>query len=241
MSANNSEIINRSRKKHKKISKKTLIIIFVAVAVIFSAISLIVHFATKVTNESYKNCAIGDVDGSGTIDSNDALLILNYISGEAELFDNQVKLADINLDGVVDSKDAYGIFRYAVGEIDSLPYLAQGTDTDIQSGTLSAEISTDEIKISARIINIWKNDDGTFSYQLNISEKNLTDSYLDGKDIKLSFSGDIAVSKSWDCECEADGKTLSVSVGSIEEKSTATCGIILTGSADLVINNLETE
>ncbi|MDD6275257.1 MAG: dockerin type I repeat-containing protein [Clostridia bacterium] len=240
MDSNKPDVIKRSRKKSKKISKKNLIIIFTVIAVVCAAVSLIVHFATRVTNDSYENCAVGDVDGNGVINSNDALLVTNYTSNKAELFENQIKIADVNLDGTVDSTDALLIFRYSIGKINSLPY-TESDGSAAQSGSLSAEISTDEVKISARIINIWKNDDGTYSYQLNIYQKNLTDEYLSGKKIRVNFSDNVNIGNSWDCRCDADGNTLSVSIGSVDEKSTVSCGVILTGSTDLVINNIEME
>lgn len=241
MDGNKSDVIKRSSKKHKKVSKKMLILIFTAVAVIFAAVSLIVHFATRVTNESYVNCAVGDVDGNGTINASDALLILNYTANDAELFENQIKLADVNLDGIVDSKDALLIFKYAIGTVKSLPYAEDTSDSGDASGSLNAEIVTEESKTSARIVNIWDNGDGTVSYQLNIVVKNLTDESLDGQNIKITCSNDIRIAKSWDCQCEANDTVLSVNISPVEEKSTATCGVILTGNADLVINHIEKE
>ena len=49
----------------KSADKKIIILFLVGLAVVFAVVAVIVHFTTKVTDDSYKNCAVGDVDGSG--------------------------------------------------------------------------------------------------------------------------------------------------------------------------------
>lgn len=59
----------------------------------------------------------GDVDSDGTVNSNDALLILQYAVGTAQLSDTQLIYADVNDDGRVNSADALQILNKSVGLI----------------------------------------------------------------------------------------------------------------------------
>ena len=71
-----------------------------------------------VDNVSYSGDALpglpGDADGSGAVDSVDALLIFRYALGLEDslpAFDN----ADVTGDGLVDAEDALMVFRYSLG------------------------------------------------------------------------------------------------------------------------------
>lgn len=57
----------------------------------------------------------GDIDGNGTLDSADALMILRASLGLQNLGDKERKNADVNGDGTVDSGDALIVLRRAVG------------------------------------------------------------------------------------------------------------------------------
>ncbi len=57
----------------------------------------------------------GDIDGSGEINSQDALLVLRASLGIVELTPEQAAVADMNDDGVVDSRDALIILRMSLG------------------------------------------------------------------------------------------------------------------------------
>lgn len=63
---------------------------------------------------------VGDLNENGSIDSEDALTILQYTVGNAELTDEQLEICDFNLDGKVSSEEALKILQYTVGSIDSL-------------------------------------------------------------------------------------------------------------------------
>lgn len=54
----------------------------------------------------------GDVNGDGSINSNDIILIQNYISMVAALKPDQIKRADVNADGQVSSLDVIAIQKY---------------------------------------------------------------------------------------------------------------------------------
>ena len=57
----------------------------------------------------------GDVNGSGTVDTSDALLILRFAMGLAELDGEQFTAADVNGSGTVDTSDALAVLRTAMG------------------------------------------------------------------------------------------------------------------------------
>ena len=60
---------------------------------------------------------LGDVNGDGTIDAADAVMIQRYDSGLTTLTDEQLAAADVNADGLVDAADAVKIQRYDAGLI----------------------------------------------------------------------------------------------------------------------------
>ncbi|MCQ2484497.1 MAG: dockerin type I repeat-containing protein [Clostridia bacterium] len=59
---------------------------------------------------------LGDVDKNGSVNSSDALTVLNYAVGLEKEVDT--KLADINKDGQINSSDALDILKTAVGMLD---------------------------------------------------------------------------------------------------------------------------
>ena len=65
---------------------------------------------------------IGKISGDGAdkANVNDAVLILQSISGSAALSEDQMLLADVNGDGSADVNDAILILRYTAGLVDSL-------------------------------------------------------------------------------------------------------------------------
>lgn len=67
-----------------------------------------------------KTIAFGDVNLDGKINTIDASLIAQYLSGITELTEQQLENADVNLDGTVDTIDCELIAKYDVSSI-SLP------------------------------------------------------------------------------------------------------------------------
>ena len=57
----------------------------------------------------------GDINGSGTIDSSDARLLMRYIVGKQTLTAQQIAAADVNGDGVADTNDVRLILAKRVG------------------------------------------------------------------------------------------------------------------------------
>lgn len=72
---------------------------------------------TAVFTDGVQIPVFGDVDLDDEITTIDALLVLRYSLGEAELEPEQLLNADVNSDGVVDSLDALLILRFALGMI----------------------------------------------------------------------------------------------------------------------------
>lgn len=60
----------------------------------------------------------GDVNGDSSVNSSDALAILNYSVGISELTELQLEKSDVNADGRVNSSDALDILKYSVNLID---------------------------------------------------------------------------------------------------------------------------
>lgn len=96
---------------------------------------------------------LGDVDGNGTVDSYDALLILQYAVGDTSLSDAQLKSADMNSDGDVNSYDALlvlqktvssdyssftGNYKGLFGEDKTTSYTAYGTTNKNQRLEISS-------------------------------------------------------------------------------------------------------
>lgn len=224
-----------------EINKKGLIIILCCVAALFAAIALIVHQTTKITNESYANCSIGDVNGDGYINSSDSLLIIQSADNKDLLFDNQKRLADVNLDGEVNSADILILQRYIVGEIKKIPYTDEKADSAHNvDNKRSAEYETDKSLSSIQIVNEWTNDDGSHSYQFSVSVKNTGKEEIGGWSTKITLSNPVKLSKSWDCKCKENSDEIIVRNASIPEESTVVCGFIVTAPEGLTITGIKT-
>lgn len=230
------------QKGTKKISKKKLIIILAAIAVIAAAVALIVHQTTKITNESYMNCALGDVNGDGYINSMDALLVIEGNADKELLFDSQKKLADVNSDGSCDSSDALVLLRYTVGEINKLPYneKTEKKKEEQKGNGRSADCNTEKTYSSVQIINEWDNGDGTHSYQLSITVKNTGKANIESWNSKIQFNSPVRISKSWDCKSKTNSDEIIVKGEAVPAESAAACGLIITSVDGLKITGITT-
>ncbi len=61
---------------------------------------------------------LGDIDGAGEIDANDALIALRNAVGKQELDEAQFVRADVNADDKIDAADALDILKYAVDKLE---------------------------------------------------------------------------------------------------------------------------
>ena len=71
--------------------------------------------------ESVANYVLGDVNGNGFIDPNDATLIMRHATGITELSAVQFLAADLNGDGIVDQEDAIIVMQHCVGLAEKIP------------------------------------------------------------------------------------------------------------------------
>lgn len=79
------------------------------------------HFSKYIiTAEEIVSTLKGDVNGDGTVDAADAVLVQRYDAGMITLNDIQLKAADVNSDGIADAADAVIIMRYDAGLISKL-------------------------------------------------------------------------------------------------------------------------
>ena len=230
------EVLNK-----KKITDKKLIIVFlVGVAILLAAVAVIVHFSTQVTNDSYIDCAIGDVDGNGFINSGDNLLIQKHLNGTGELFESQQKNADVNLDGKLDKLDMELIQMYATGQIAKLPYTGEEDKTENRKEN-AVDFKDEKVESSVQIENSWSNGDGTYSYQLKVTMDNIDDSKLRNWKTKVKLSEKAKIIKSWDCESEMQDDTVVITGESISAESTMNCGVIVTAPENVKIVSIVTE
>lgn len=232
----NKEVLNK-----KKITDKKLIIIFlVGIAILLAAVAVIVHFSTQVTNDSYIDCAIGDVDGNGFINSGDNLLVQKHLNGTGELFESQQKNADVNLDGKLDKLDMELIQMYATGQIAKLPYTGEEDKTENRKEN-AVDFKNEKVESSVQIENSWSNGDGTYSYQLKVTMDNIDDSKLRNWETKVKLSEKAKIIKSWDCESEMQDDTVVITGESISSESTMNCGVIVTAPENMKIVSIVTE
>lgn len=228
--------------KLTKSNKKYIIIGLVAVAVICAIVAIIISQTTKLTNESYANCAVGDINGDGFINTDDALIIEKFVKSDIDLFDTQQKNADVNVDGKIDRTDAEWILKYTTGLIRKLPVTGDGDENaPISNNDKLIRHKTDSAETTIKVVNKWANGDGTYSYQLNISIRNLKDSRLKGWETTIVADEEIEKSKSWDCECEVKDNTIIIEGEAIPTETVGVCGVIVKGSDELAFESVETK
>ncbi len=80
-------------------------------------IQLVQNCVMNFYNLSYEEPALiyGDADSNGIVNSEDALFILNYVTGTAEFSDEQIKYADMDGDDEITSHDALMVLQTVVG------------------------------------------------------------------------------------------------------------------------------
>ena len=66
-------------------------------------------------------CATGDINGDGTVDSFDFVMICQYLNGQITLNPRQVESAEILVDGAVTYSDAAYLRKYILGEVETIP------------------------------------------------------------------------------------------------------------------------
>ena len=220
------------KKGIKKINRKKWIIILVAVAVVLAAAALIVHLTTRLTNESYVNCSLGDVNGDGYINALDSMLIIDSTTDDELLFESQKKLADINEDGIVNSSDSLILMRYIVGEIKSIPY-DDTAEPKPDKASLKAETEKDGTKFAAQIKNEWDNGDGTHSYQIDCKIENKSGANKNWN-AEIILSKSAKITKKWNCDINSKSGIITLTGDGTSED----CGFIVTARNGLAIKSV---
>ncbi|MBP9989364.1 MAG: cellulose binding domain-containing protein [Ruminococcus sp.] len=234
--------------KENKLSKNTkkIVILLLSIALIFGCLAVIIHFATRVTNESYEKCILGDVNGDGKIDSADALCVVKHVSKIEELFDTQQKNGDVNADGKLDTNDTLILLKYSVGDVKKLP-LKQSEETTFNKtieDTLGKKLlfEKDSLKVSAQIINSWDNSDGTKSYQIMFIATNSAKSAIESWSIKTDLDEEPGeLTREWDCTTQMNGKTVTVEGNSIPADASVSCGFIVKSNKEIIIDKVYSE
>lgn len=90
-------------------------------------LALVLSFAMSI---SCFAASYGDVDGNGSVNSSDALLILQASTGLLNLTSAQKNRADVTNDDKVNSSDALMVLSRAVGIIDIFP-VEEGEEPDV--------------------------------------------------------------------------------------------------------------
>ena len=96
-------------------------------------LSLAVIAGVLFTNAFATGTKMGDVDFSGTVDVEDALVVLRAVAGEdgAALTAEQRTAADVTYDGTINSVDALRILLYVSGQISTLDAVGGEEGDDI--------------------------------------------------------------------------------------------------------------
>ncbi len=77
--------------------------------------------------ELVKPVSTGDINGDGTIDSFDLIMLNKFLDGRIELNKLQVESADLYDDGSVTAADADVLIGYILGENDTIPVKPRGS------------------------------------------------------------------------------------------------------------------
>lgn len=75
---------------------------------------------TVVIKDASTLTRIGDVDGSGSVSTKDALMLMQCLNGDLLLEDDAFKRADLNGDGQLSSAEALRILQYVNGKVNTL-------------------------------------------------------------------------------------------------------------------------
>ena len=75
---------------------------------------------TVVIKDASSISRIGDVDGSGSVTTKDALMLMQCLNGDLLLEDDAFKRADLNGDGQLSSAEALRILQYVNGKVSTL-------------------------------------------------------------------------------------------------------------------------
>ncbi len=180
----------------------------------------------------------GDVNYDGKIDKTDASLILMFA-------DDSVKhLGDISEEKAVLDSPSTGIKNPSVNkkeqsreenEIEENGFLLSGSSDYAAYSTSDKNIYT-----CAKIVNSWKAED-KFMYQIDVTVKNNSGSYISMSKADIYFTHDVNVEKYWGCYSEvcSDPKEVILdNYGTLNSSKSDTYGIIISSDKEIKIDSV---
>ena len=121
----------------------------------------------------------GDIDGNGTANMRDSMLLYQYAGGKVSLTAQQLVIADLDGNGTVNMRDALKLFRVASGKEELVPPASEDALTPITADQyygrqlLAASGKTDMLaaydEIGAAIAN-FETDIALYSHRLSLME-----------------------------------------------------------------------
>lgn len=115
------------------------------------------------------------------------------------------------------------------------------TETEKKSDSIIRKSNGEGLSVTVELVNSWESDGKGF-YQYNVAIENSSDADVDGWEITLKFSGEIALSDGWNGKYAVEGNTLTISNvdynGTIAAgKSIHDIGFIISGTTALKLTS----
>lgn len=158
---------------------------------------------------------LGDVDGDGQITEEDAALVLEYVSENTDLSNEQIILADVNKDGIVSIADARMILVYA-----------ESLDDEIVVEYKIVNISSNKYDLTKKKIFVEK--------EFNVNYINVTNGEKEYKNNQLLIKYDDELLDSYEIEIEAINSTTTKNSTTTQNDTTTT------NSINAIVNNPKT-
>lgn len=135
------------KKMYKGLSMATVFVLALSLMLPFYALSASAYTALT-----------GDVDGNGSIQTRDSVIIQRYLVGSVQLTDDQLAVADVNNDGKITLIDAFRVLKYVAGYIDALDIVSNNDQS--QTNGYANEV--------LRLVNIERANEGLPALTLDV-------------------------------------------------------------------------
>lgn len=157
--------------------------VLIAVFVVMAMVMGWAPMSTELVPSVSAAATLGDVNGSGTIDTADAVLVLQYAAKLIDEKSMNVEAADVNGDKTIDTADAVLILQHAAKLIDSFP--ASGTDTPAEPVRKTPTLQPDPEDLTKATEAVVNPSPDTFCNPINISyayQSDADEGYREGAD-----------------------------------------------------------